>query len=151
VDRQRADPKPHCEFRQKIEVFASELDKAKVSKRGIYMSELSRTGQEQRRREELALDLDQLPCLVEFKAWLEKQPVRPGQEDTLAASTVQNYYNHVRRLFVNDATVEDVLVRARATITQPRSKDVSSSEYMNELSAMRYFESFRSELDRSAE
>ena len=151
VDRQRADPKPHCEFRQRIEVFASELDKAKVSKRGILMSELSRTGQEQRRREQLALELDQLPVLVEFKAWLEKQPVRPGREDTLAASTVQNYYNHVRRLFVNDATVEDVLVRARATITQPRSKDVSSSEYMNELSAMRYFESFRSELDRSAE
>jgi hypothetical protein len=144
VDRQRADPKPHCEFRQRIEVFASELDKAKVSKRGILMSELSRTGQEQRRREQLALELDQLPVLVEFKAWLEKQPVRAGHADTLAASTVDHYYGHVKRRFFNDAGVEDVEEQARITIERLRTKINMTSTESDELNAMRYFRKFRS-------
>ena len=150
VDRQRADPKPHCEFRQKIEVFASKLDKAKVSKRGIYMSELSRTGQEQRRREELALDLDQLPCLVEFKAWLEKQPVRPGHAGTLAVNTVENYYGHVRRRFFNGEEVEDVKERARATIDRLQAQPNLSSGESDELSAMRHFMKFCTQPDPSA-
>ena len=139
VDRQRADPKPHCEFRQSIEVFASELDKAKVSKRRIPMSELSWTGQEQRRREQLALELDQLPVLVEFKAWLEKQPVRQGHADTLAASTVDHYYAHVKRRFFNDAGVEDVEEQARITIERLRTKINMTSTESDELNAMRYF------------
>ena len=144
VDRQRADPKPHCEFRQSIEVFASELDKAKVSKRRIPMSELSWTGQEQRRREQLALELDQLPVLVEFKAWLEKQPVRQGHADTLAASTVDHYYAHVKRRFFNDAGVEDVEEQARITIERLRTKINMTSTESDELNAMRYFRKFRS-------
>ena len=146
VDRQRADPKPHCEFRQRIEVFARDLalDKAKVSKRGIPMSELSLTGREQRRREQLALELDHHPVLVKFKAWLEKQPVRSGRADTLAASTVDHYYVHVKRRFFNDAGVEDVEEQARITIERLRTKINMTSTESDELNAMRYFRKCRS-------
>ena len=151
VDTQREDPKPHCEFRQSIEVFARYLEKTKVSKRGIFMSELSRTGQAQRRREQLELELDQLPVLVEFKAWLQKQPVRPGHADTLAASTVENYYARVRRRFFNGAGVEDVERRARETMVRLQTKNNMTSTESDELNAMRYFTKFRTDPDPSAE
>jgi hypothetical protein len=151
VDRQREDPKPHCEFRQSIEVFARDLEKTKVSKRGIFMSELSRTGQAQRTREQRELELDQLPDLVEFKAWLQKQPVRPGHADTLAASTVDHYYAHVRRRFFNGANVEDVERRARETMVRLQTKNNMTSTESDELNAMRYFTKFRTDPDPGAE
>jgi hypothetical protein len=108
------------------------------------MSELSLTGREQRRREQLAPTLDQLPVLVKFKAWLEKQPVRAGHADTLAASTVDHYYGHVKRRFFNDAGVEDVEEQARITIERLRTKINMTSTESDELNAMRYFRKFRS-------
>ena len=108
------------------------------------MSELSRTGQAQRRRAQLELELDQHPALVEFKAWLQKQPIRPGHADTLAASTVDHYYAHVKRRFFNDAGVEDVEEQARITIERLRTKINMTSTESDELNAMRYFRKFRS-------
>ena len=145
VDRQRVDPKPHCEFRQSIEVFARDLDKTKISKRGIYLSELSRTGQAQRRREQLELELDQHPDLVKFKEWLATQPIRSEHADALAASTVENYYRRVRQRFFNGGDVDEIKEKAQETIDRLqrlKAQGNMTPNDINDLSAMRYFVKF---------
>jgi hypothetical protein len=144
VEKQRAHPKPHGEFRQEIDVFAKNLDKTKVSKRGILLAELSRTGQQRRRREEHALEVDQHPVLVDFAAWLVRQEVRPGC--TLAASTVENYYRNVRLRFINGYEVEDVEEGARHTINQLGNNTNITSGESDTLQAMRYFVKYREEI-----
>jgi hypothetical protein len=108
-------------FQQKIKVFASGLENSKVSKRGIRLAELSRTGQlkkERERRENLA---DQIPALREFRRWLENDATytRGGRPENFTGSTPGNYYGHVKRLFVNvidefideGAGIDDIMQR----------------------------------------
>ena len=121
VDTQRLEPCIHSVFQQKIEVFACGLENSKVSKRGIRLAELSRTGQlkkERERRENLA---DQIPALREFRRWLENDATytRGGRPENFTGSTPGNYYGHVKRLFVNvidefideGAGIDDIMQR----------------------------------------
>ena len=50
VDEQRRNPRIHAEFRQQIQVFARNLEDARVSKRNIRLAELSRTGRLRKER-----------------------------------------------------------------------------------------------------
>ena len=145
VEKQRAHPKPHCEFQKEIAVFAKDLDKTKVSKRRILLAELSRTGEKQRMREGGELEVDQHPILVGLKAWLKEQPLLKEK------STRDNYYSKVRPGFLNGAEVEDVERNARDTIKQLENKTNITKPDRNTLQAMRYFVKYREETLRQSE
>ena len=79
VDEQRRNPCIHAEFRQ-IEVFAKDLEDARVSKRNIRLAELSRTGQRAKETREREAVADRDPRFIEFKRWLRDDYVqRNGQ------------------------------------------------------------------------
>ena len=86
VTRQRAQPCIHAEFRQQIEVFAKDLEDARVSKRNIRLAELSRTGQRAKETREREAIADRDPRFIEFKRWLRDDYVqdngRPYLEST---------------------------------------------------------------------
>lgn len=153
VDAQRADPKTHCVFRQKIQVFAHGLEKTRISKRNLPMSELSRTGAkelERQVRDAQYAALDELPELKAFKLWLETTD-RRGTAQALAASTVDNYYNRVRQRFFDGDDVDVVEEHAQETIERLQNMRCETGESIDststdELNAMRYFVMWRTNL-----
>ena len=70
VDEQRRNPRIHAEFRQQIQVFARNLEDARVSKRNIRLAELSRTGRLRKEMMEREAIADRDPQLIDFKRWL---------------------------------------------------------------------------------
>ena len=141
VDAQRAQPRIHATFRQKIEVFAKDLEDARVSKRNIRLAELSRTGKrdkEMREREGVA---DRDPLLLEFKRYLQNYKYR-GR--LYVEDTVDAYYRIVRRLFFDDEDTEVIVGRAEDRLRELEALPEQGSEIQNELQALKRFEEFRS-------
>ena len=110
VDNQRDQPRIHAEFRQQIQIFANDLQDARVSKRNIRLAELSRTGQRARKMREFEEVADRDQRLREFKRWLERYEHRPGE--LFQESTVMTYYRIVRRLFFDEDDMEVIERRA---------------------------------------
>ena len=110
VDNQRDQPRIHAEFRQQIQIFANDLQDARVSKRNIRLAELSCTGQRARKMREFEEVADRDQRLREFKRWLERYEHRPGE--LFQESTVMTYYRIVRRLFFDEDDMEVIERRA---------------------------------------
>jgi len=142
VEEQRESPKIHAEFRQAIDVYQQGLDSHKVSKRGIPLADISNTGRKERYRQQSAVNPDENEYLKAFKVWLENHEYEPGKK--YARASVESYYTIIRRYFVNDADIEDILeavedwlqLREEASRSEP---DVYADEHPNERSARRVF------------
>ena len=67
----------HAEFWQQIQVFARNLEDARVSKRNIRLAELSRTGRLRKEMMEREAIADRDPQLIDFKRWLKEYEHRP--------------------------------------------------------------------------
>lgn len=115
VDVQRRSPRIHAEFRQQIQVFANDLEKARVSKRNIRLEELSRTGRLRKEMMEREAIADRDQRLRDFKRWLERLEYRPGE--LFSENTVITYYRIVRRLFFDE---DDMAVIERRAICEYR-------------------------------
>ena len=140
VDDQRAQPRIHAEFRQQIEVFAKDLEDARVSKRNIRLAELSRTGQRDKETREYEEVADRDPQLREFKRYLQQYKYR-GR--LYVEDTVDAYYRIVRRLFFDEEDNEVIVGRAEDRLRQLEALPQQGPEVQNELQALRRFAEFR--------
>jgi len=139
VEQQRESPKIHSEFRQAINVYKQELNCQKVSKRGIPLADLSNTGLQEKRRRESAVDPDENEHLKDFKRWLENCEYEPGKR--YAPDSVTSYYRIIRRYFVNDADIEDIVrsVKQWLAANAEPSEEMSEHTHQNELHSRKNF------------
>ena len=141
VDEQRRNPRIHAEFRQRIQVFAKDLEDARVSKRNIRLGELSRTGRLRKEMMEREATADRDPLLIDFKRWLKEYEHRPGE--LFSENTVTTYYRIVRRLFFDEDDIEAIEGRAVCIWRVLRAIKERNSSLEDQYSAIRRFVEFR--------
>ena len=127
VEEQRESPKIHAEFRQAIDVYQQGLDCHKVSKRRIPLDCMSNTGRKNRYRQQSAVDPDEIEHLKAFKVWLENHEYQPGKK--LHQESVRVYYAIIRRYFVSDADIEDIIKEVKDWVERhPEASDSEENE-----------------------
>jgi hypothetical protein len=127
VEEQRESPKIHAEFRQAIDVYQQGLDCHKVSKRGIPLDCMSNTGRKKRYRQQSAVDPDEIEHLKAFKVWLENHEYEPGKK--LHQESVRAYYAIIRRYFVSDADIGDIIKEVKDLVERhPEASDSEENE-----------------------
>lgn len=142
VDEQRRSPRIHAEFRQQIQVFAKDLENARVSKRNIRLEELSRTGRLRKKMMEREAIADRDPQLRDFKRWLERLEYRPGEFFEIR-STVKTYYRIVRRLFFDEDDMAVIERRAICEYRRLHAKARRTSSEDDQYAAIKRFVEFR--------
>ena len=146
VEEQRESPKIHAEFRQAIDVYQQGLDCHKVSKRGIPLADMSNTGRKERYRQQSAVNPDENEYLKAFKVWLENHEYQPGKK--YAPDSVESYYRIIRRYFVNDADIEEIVELVRKWVERPpegsrsEENERNPNTHHNELVSRKHFLSF---------
>ena len=139
VDEQRRNPRRHAEFLQHIQVFARNLEDARVSKRNIRLAELSRTGQRAKERREREAIADRDPRFIEFKRWLrDDYKLRNGQP--YDESTQKTYCGIVRRLFFDEEEDIEVIVEcAKDKVRKFEALPERGPEVQNKYQALKRF------------
>ena len=146
VEEQRESPKIHAEFRQAIDVYQQGLDCHKVSKRRIPLDCMSNTGRKERYRQQSAVNPDENEYLKAFKVWLENHEYEPGKK--YARASVESYYTIIRRYFVNDADIEEIVELVRKWVERPpegsrsEENERNPNTHHNELVSRKHFLSF---------
>ena len=141
VDEQRRNPRIHAEFRQQIQVFARNLEDARVSKRNIRLAELSRTGRLRKEMMEREAIADRDPQLIDFKRWLKEYEHRPGE--LFSEITVTTYYRIVRRLFFDEDDIRAIERRAVCVWRGLHAIANRTSSLDDQYNAIRRFVEFR--------
>ena len=145
VDEQRRNPQIHAEFRQRIEVFAKNLEDTRVSKRNIRLGELSRTGRLRKEMMEREAIADRDPRLIAFRRWLKEDYLLPNGQP-YNDSVVVNYYQKVRPLFFEEEDIKAIVERANDRLREFEAMDEVTSRNQNEYQALRRFVEHRSTL-----
>ena len=146
VEEQRGSPKIHAEFRQAIDVYQQGLDSHIVSKRRIPLDCMSNTGRKERYRQQSAVNPDENEYLKAFKVWLENHEYEPGKK--YARASVESYYTIIRRYFVNDADIEEIVELVRKWVERPpegsrsEENERNPNTHRNELTSRKHFLSF---------
>mmetsp|Transcript_2657 Transcript_2657/g.10809 ORF Transcript_2657/g.10809 Transcript_2657/m.10809 type:complete len:944 (-) Transcript_2657:1780-4611(-) len=139
VDEQRRNPRIHAEFRQQIQVFAKNLEDARVSKRNIRLAELSRTGRLRKEMMEREAIADRDPRFIEFKRWLRGDYVQENGQPYLE-STWETYCRIVRREFLDEEEdIEVIVERAEDRVRELNALPRRGPEVQNEYQALKRF------------
>mmetsp|Transcript_8505 Transcript_8505/g.28535 ORF Transcript_8505/g.28535 Transcript_8505/m.28535 type:complete len:310 (-) Transcript_8505:52-981(-) len=138
VETQREGRDIHSVFRQKINIYRSDLSGVKVSKRGILLEELSATGRNQYRREQRAADVDQNEYLIGFKSYLDSYSYGPNHE-SYTGSTIDQYYGAIRPWFNSNAEIDRVVECVKETIKSLEGNKSLDKSLVNKLNAARRF------------
>lgn len=129
---QREKPVIHSEFRKGINVFAYDLQDAKVSKRRISVETLSHTGEKEAQRMQLASAEereDVRSLMLRFNEWLTLQEYQPGQR--YAETTARRFCEVAKGWFTGNARIEDVVEGARRRVAIAGFDSTDGPQYWN--------------------
>ena len=129
---QREKPLIHSEFRRGINVFAYDLQDAKVSKRRISVETLSHTGEKEAQRMQLASveereDVREL--MLKFNEWLTLQEYQPGKR--YAEATARRFCEVAKSWFTGSARIEDVVEEARERVATAGFNSPDGPQFWN--------------------